>query len=362
MADADKYSAIDRYVDWQAAEKIALKLLSSGPAVSPQDADQAVAELYDVAESSLGYVQEASELTALGEATTRVIDRKTWVRHNLTSARHTLAPAAHSYQQRVGSSSGSSLFGRMSGAELASVLAFLGRRVLGQFDPFVSANPGQLLLVAPNIVKVERQLDVVLSDFRLWVCAHEQTHRLQFAAAPWLADHLVGLVSQALCGVAAPSDDTPHVAAGMLSRIPKVFGENNGGLAALAPQTAVRDVVDQITAVMSLLEGHADYVMDDVGPEVIPSVAHIRSAFSDYRRSGGAPGRLFRRVIGLEAKLRQYQDGATFVQTALRHTSIAEFNRVWERPENLPTLREIHNPVAWLGRLGAAAAPPASKV
>lgn len=362
MADTDKYSAIDRYVDWPAAEKVATKLLNPGPAVSAQDAEQAVTQLYELATSSLTYVQDVTELPNAGDAEVRVVDRKTWVRHNLISARHTLAPAAKKHTANTNPSVKHSLLGQMSGAELGSVLAFLASRVLGQFDPFVSSGPGQLLLVAPNIVKVERQLDVDPSDFRLWVCAHEQTHRLQFAAAPWLADHLITLVSEVLTGVVEPTDETPNIATGMLSRVPKLWSGADRGLTALAPQPHVRETIDQITAIMSLLEGHADYVMDDVGPEIIPTVAEIRTAFSAYRRSGGLPGRLLRRLIGLEAKLKQYQDGAVFVRTALRHTSMAEFNRVWEHPQNLPTLHEIHNPVAWLARLGAAAAPPASKV
>ena len=138
-------------------------------------------------------------------------------------------------------------------------------------------------------------------------------------------------------------------------------GRDGGGLSLIeAVQTPEQRVVlDRLTALMSLLEGHAEHVMDAVGPEVVPSVATIRKRF-DARRSGGSPvQRVLRRLLGIDLKLKQYADGNRFVSAVVDEVGQEAFNRVWESPETLPTRAEVNDPPAWIARvLGAADAQP----
>jgi coenzyme F420 biosynthesis associated uncharacterized protein len=112
-----------------------------------------------------------------------------------------------------------------------------------------------------------------------------------------------------------------------------------------------RAVLDRLTAVMSLLEGHADFVMDGVGPSVIPTVDAIRAKFTSRRAGGNPLDQLLKRLLGLDAKLRQYQDGAAFVRHVVDRVGMDGFNRIWTGPNTLPTKNEIANPDAWVSRL-----------
>lgn len=361
MTDSN-FCAIDGYVDWAVADRTAARLITRGPAVAPDIARQAVAQLHDFASVGLRHALEVTGLNVAGEAVVEVVDCPTWATYNLKAFRRVLAPAAQIVGERSVTGAGRRLVARAAGIELGSVLAVLGGRVLGQYDPFITDGPGRLMLVAPNIVKLERRLDVDPTDFRLWVCVHEQTHRVQFAAAPWLADYLLDLMTQILVELAGSTDGIGQSPAQVFARIPDLLRRPQNPSTRQQSGSQVGALLDQVTATMSLLEGHADFVMDEVGTEAISTVAHIRETFSDYRRGGTPVAQLVRRVTGMDSKLKQYEYGAEFVRNVLRHTSMAEFNRVWQGPENLPTLAEIHAPVAWLARLGAAAATPARKV
>ena len=216
------------------------------------------------------------------------------------------------------------------------------------------APAGRLLLVAPNVAHIERELGVDPHDFRLWVCLHEETHRVQFTAVPWLRDHLRGQIR----GFLEQTDLDPSA---MFSQFRQGFeqlgriargGGDEVSFIDLVQTPAQREIIDRVTAVMSLLEGHADVVMDGVGPEVIPSVSTIRERFQQRRGSGNWLDQFLKRVLGLDAKLRQYRDGAAFVRAVVAEVGQDGFNAVWASPDHLPTKAEITDP-ARLGTPGA---------
>src|SRR5581483_6375418 len=209
------------------------------------------------------------------------------------------------------------------------------------FDPF-HGDAGRLLLVAPNVVHIERELEVDPRDFRLWVCLHEETHRVQFTANPWLADHLKAEISN-LTGTL----DVSAILDEGLGRIAEAFKPGGPTLVEVLSTPEQREVIDRITGVMSLLEGHADVVMDGVGPTVIPSVEHIRKAFTVRRRGVGVMDRLIRRLMGMDAKMAQYRDGAAFVRTVVDRVGMDEFNSIWAGPHTLPGKADILDPESW---------------
>ena len=215
---------------------------------------------------------------------------------------------------------------------------------------------GRLLLVAPNIVHVERELDVDPHDFRLWVCLHEETHRTQFTAVPWLRDHIESEIQEFL----AQTDVDPATLLERIREAAQSFvgarpeGEESEGrsLVEIVQTPAQREILARLTAVMSLLEGHADYVMDGVGPDVVPSVAEIREKFQKRRASGaGRLDQALRKLLGLDAKLRQYRDGERFVRAVVDEVGMDGFNRIWTSPNTLPTKTEIAKPADWIARV-----------
>jgi coenzyme F420 biosynthesis associated uncharacterized protein len=219
--------------------------------------------------------------------------------------------------------------------------------VLGQFDPFHEPS-GRLLLVAPNVVHVEREIEADPHDFRLWVCLHEETHRVQFTAVPWMRGHLFSEF-QALAETVEPQRFLDEG----VQRIAEAI--RNGGrgqnLFELLGSPEQKAILDRVTGVMSLLEGHADVVMDGVGPSVIPSVEDIRGKFNQRRQGVGTLDRILRRLLGLEAKMAQYRDGARFVRAVVDKVGMEGFNAVFAAPDHLPSLAEIHDPDAWVARV-----------
>jgi coenzyme F420 biosynthesis associated uncharacterized protein len=241
---------------------------------------------------------------------------------------------------------------KVTGLETGGLLAFLSTKVLGQYDINAGGAP-RLLLVAPNVVHTEREMDVVPADFRLWVCLHEETHRVQFTAVPWLRPYMIDQV-HTLARELAPD---PKALIGTIEeaarRLPGILRGEGGSLLDLLTTPEQRQRIARITAVMSLLEGHADVVMDEVGPDVVPTVRTIRDRFT-ARRGGTDPmDRLVRRLLGLEDKMRQYRDGAVFVRGVVADVGMDGFNRVWSSPETLPSPEEIGDPRAWVRRVHA---------
>ncbi|MGK5497143.1 zinc-dependent metalloprotease [Streptomyces sp. URMC 125] len=366
-------------VDWNLAAATATRLVRPGPDVSREEAREAVAELRRHASASEEHVRGFTRMVPDGAADTPVfvVDRPGWIRANVAGFRELLSPLLDKVQARRGNGPGGAVLGvvggKVTGVEVGMLLSFMASRVLGQYETFappgrdLPGGPGQgggrLLLVAPNIVHVERELDVDPHDFRLWVCLHEETHRTQFSAVPWLRDHIEGEIHAFL----GETDVDPST---LLERLREAVQSMSGGsrpwadgagedadgggrsLVELVQTPAQREVLGRITAVMSLLEGHADYVMDGVGPQVVPTVAEIREKFQK-RRAAGA-GRLdlaLRRLLGLDAKLRQYRDGERFVRAVVQEVGMEGFNRVWTSPNTLPTKAEITRPAEWIARV-----------
>jgi coenzyme F420 biosynthesis associated uncharacterized protein len=336
-------------VDWDLAVRIGSRLAGDGPEVGPEDAVEVVAELRADAERSTGLVRDFTGLAAADhQAPVLVVDRAGWVQANADGFRVAISPMIEKLAaKKAPSGLGLAIGSRVTGAEVGGLLGFLAGKVLGQFDPF-HAPDGRLLLVAPNIVHVERELDVDSHDFRLWVCLHEETHRVQFTAVPWMRDQLFSEI-----GAIADTLEPSTVLEGGLQRLTEALksGVRGGSLIDVMGTPEQKEILDRVTGMMSLLEGHADVVMDGVGPRVIPSVASIRKKFDRRRKGVGTLDRLLRRLLGLDIKMAQYRDGAEFVRGVVDKVGMAEFNAVWERPEHLPSKAELTDHDAWIGRV-----------
>lgn len=341
-------------VDFDLAARVGVRLAPAGPAIEPAQADEVVAELRMLAREARSPVRETSGMIATDDtATTVIVDRAQWVRSNVVGFREVLAPLLAEMDQRVnGPSLVKEIGSRATAVELGVVLGWLSGKVLGQFEAFVPVGIApRLLLVAPNIVTIERALDVPTRDFRLWVCLHEETHRVQFGAVPWLADQIRADVHTFLMARGGTLDLLRRIGALFEAVAAVVRGADTTTLVTAMASPEQREAFDRITAIMTLLEGHADHVMDEVGPEVVASVALIRERFE--RRRGGATGfdSVARRVLGVDAKLKQYADGARFVREVEEMVGRDGFNQVWAEPTHLPTRAEIADPSAWVERV-----------
>ncbi len=349
-------------VDWNLAVATAQRLTGAGPSVTGSDARSAVTELRTLAAEAESHVNAYTGLDgSAASAPLVIVDRGNWAQANAQSMRTMIAPLERKLQSERDVSGSRRLGAKMTGLQTGALLAFLSNKVLGQFDPFWSGpdgasgaeSHGRLLLVAPNIVHVERELDVDPHDFRLWVTLHEETHRVQFTAVPWLREHLAGEIE---AFVAATDVDASAFAARVRETVSALAdaarsGRDDVSILDLVQTPAQKDVIDRVTALMSLLEGHADVVMDGVGPEVVPTVQTIRRRFQRRRNAPQGLDRTVRKLLGLEAKMRQYRDGSAFVKAVVDRVGMVGFNRVWESPDTLPTPAEIVDPQAWIRRV-----------
>ena len=334
-------------VDWDFAVTVGSRLAGPGPTVATNEALAAVAELREGAERSTPLVREFTGLgTEAGTAPVLVVDRGGWIQANADGFSKILAPIVRKLVEKKGEPGAvaGAIGSRVTGAEVGLMLGFLGTKVLGQFDPFHDPH-GRLLLVAPNIVHTEREIGADPTDFRLWVCLHEETHRVQFTANPWLGEHLLDQMN-AVAGTIEPSALIDG-----LRRGAEAIRSGNGSVLDLVSTPEQKEILDRVTGVMSLLEGHADVVMDGVGPTVIPSVAQIRKKFNQRRQGVGTLDKLLRRLLGLDAKMAQYRDGAAFVRHVVDKVGMDDFNVVWSGPDTLPSKAEIIDPDAWITRV-----------
>lgn len=335
-------------VDWGFARSVATRVAGEGPVVTPAEAGEVVAELREDAMKSTGYVRDFTGLDATdGTAPILVVDRPAWIRANTEALQAASRPLVDKMAEKAGSGFTQRIGSKVTGAEVGGLLGFLAGKVLGQFDPFHDP-AGRLLLVAPNVVHVERELDVDPTDFRLWVCLHEETHRVQFTAVDWMRDHLFSEV-EALSNTIEPT----NLLEGGVERIAEALkaGRNGASIVEMFSTPEQREILDRVTGMMSLLEGHADVVMDGVGPQVIPTVDRIRAKFTKRRQGVGTLDRILRRLLGLEAKMAQYRDGAKFVRTVVDKVGMDEFNAVWASPANLPSKADLADPEAWIRRV-----------
>jgi coenzyme F420 biosynthesis associated uncharacterized protein len=340
--------------------------------VSPFEAIDVVEQLRRFADESVEHVQTFTGLVApLPGPPTLVVDRQRWLDVNIDGFALQIKPLL----DKIAATRPSQLSGvvgavgrRAAAVEVGFLLSFVGSRILGQYEPFLpsigldaGAGHGTLLLVAPNVVAAEREMRLQPADFRRWVCLHEETHRVQFTAVPWLREHISGLVRKFLLA----TEVDPGVVVTWANNVARAVGDTvrgKGGFSIvdLVTNPDQRRLMDQLTAVMSVLEGHAEYVMDGVGPAVVPTVADIRTAFNARRAGRSSLDSLLRQLLGLEAKMRQYRDGERFVSAVVGSVGMAGFNQVWAMPANLPTLDELHDPAAWVARVHVpdpAAAP-----
>ncbi|WP_281966327.1 zinc-dependent metalloprotease [Serinicoccus marinus] len=354
-------------VDWDFAAAAATRIAPAGPRASRREVADLVAELRSAAARAVEPVAQTAQLsTPPGTPEALVVDRAGWIRANCASMGAMLEPvldevvarkrtADRARAERAGrelpeiGATSQAISSKVTGTEVAGLLSWISTKVLGQYDLAPQGTPA-LMFVAPNVLAAERELEVDPGDFRLWVAVHEETHRVQFTAVPWLREHLIERARSMGTRIMPEPDHLGQRLREIAAALPGVLrGEEDITQVVATPEQ--REKLAEVTAVMSLLEGHADVVMDEVGPSVIPTVAWIRRRFTQRRKGAGNVDKLLRRLLGMEAKMRQYKDGAVFVRGVMDQVGVEGFNRVWTSPDTLPRPTEIADPQAWVARV-----------
>jgi coenzyme F420 biosynthesis associated uncharacterized protein len=350
-------------VDWGMAERVAARVAGREPFARSYHFASLQPDFAELTSRAERLVGETTGLWSLaGPARARVTDRAGWVRANIASFQRLLRPVLDKFEQKMTGGPMAPLARMAAGAEMGAMLGWMSTRVLGQYDLLIieEENPHDqdiVYYVGPNVLALEKLFAFPPDEFRLWLALHEVTHRAQFTGVPWMRQHFLGLVEQSVAVVDA--DPARFFAA--LDRIVDGFrtGTNplkDGGIMALVASAEQRQVLDQISGLMSLLEGHGDVTMDRAGEGHIPSAERFGRVLRQRRQSAAGLTRLLQQLIGLEAKINQYEQGERFIEVVERSGGTALLDRAWEDPGNLPSIVEIREPDRWIERIGPAAA------
>jgi coenzyme F420 biosynthesis associated uncharacterized protein len=349
---------VNDQIDWALAQRVAARIAGQEPFAASYHADGLERDFTDLTAQAQVYVEAETGFTsAAGPARARVVDRADWVSANVSSYQRMLRPVLQRLGERMNGPA-AALSGKVAGAELGAVLGWMSTRVLGQYDLLVledehPEDQDLVYYVGPNILALEKRHSFPPGEFRLWVALHEVTHRTQFTGVPWLRPYFLDLVSQ-LMETADPDPAKLYAALGRIadSLRTRTNPLEEGGLAALFASPEQREVMDRVGGLMSLLEGHGDVTMDRAAAERVPSAPRFARVLRARRAEMGAATKFLQRLIGLEAKLAQYEQGEKFIAAVEDVGGPELLNRAFEQPENLPSMEEIKDPALWLARLG----------
>lgn len=347
-------------VDWALAERIAIRVAGTEPFAGSYHADSLVPDFAELTAEAEELVEAETGLRSLaGPARARVTDRAGWVRANVASFQRLLRPLTDKVGGRLGNGPLAPITRKAAGAEVGALLGWMGTRVLGQYDLLVvdddTADQQDLVYyVGPNVLALEKRFGFPPREFRLWLALHEVTHRAQFTGVPWLRPHFLALVDETLGAV----DTDPTRVLHALRRVADGVREGrnpltDGGLAHLFASPEQADALQRVAGLMSLLEGHGDVTMDRAGADRIPSAARFSRVLRARRRQVSPALRLLQQLLGLEAKLNQYEQGEKFIAAVEGVGGSALLNSAFEGPMNLPTLAEIRAPERWIERMRA---------
>lgn len=346
-----------RLIDWDAVRGIARRRLGAHGAPLAADARAAAEAFYRDALARIEPIVAAEIGAELPRAleTPAVVDRRQWIELNLV----TFEALFERVEQIVtDATTGTDTPGRalarivnrsLGNQQLGFLLAFLARKVLGQYDvSLLAVGPGargRLHFVEPNITATAATLRIPLQDFRTFIALHEATHAFEFEAYPWLRDHFAGLVAESIEGLAAESG-------GMGARLRTALTRRGSGHwmeRMLTPKQLA--TFHQTQALMSLLEGYSNHVMNAAGERLLPGFTRLHERFERRNEARNALDRLILRLTGLDLKMAQYETGERFAATVIARRDRSFLNRVWEGPEMLPTLEEVRDPEQWISRI-----------
>ncbi|MDE3133889.1 MAG: zinc-dependent metalloprotease [Acidobacteriota bacterium] len=341
-------------IDWIVAEWIAARIAGEGRAPSP------TIDLAPIAADAQRRVVAYTGLTPTGPLPPpEGVSRRQWVASNIASTRALIEPMLERLTEHLGpvKPAAQLWLGVTGSSEVGLLVGYLAQRVLGQYELVLlkeraDGHPPRLLFVLPNLGEAIRRFDADEREFVTWVALHEVTHAVQFGGVPWLQDHLAGLIRELLESAEARMARSRRLHIPSRATVERVArAALKADLLGMLASEPERAVMDRAQAVMAVIEGHAEHVMDAVAPELLPSLPQLRRALDERRRVQSPFGRLVSRLLGLEMKLKQYERGKRFCDEIVRAGGPEALRYLFSAPEALPTLAEIEDPSAWVARV-----------
>lgn len=356
----------DGLIGWDHVREIAvaaLELQRDKPAPISEDMiDQYQNMLRDSQEQVAAY----TGLAATGMPTmVEVFTQEDWIDANLASFKFLFDPISERYVKLIEEMEGEkSAAGRSTrriarsvlSVQIGIIMGYLARNVLGQFDLSIPEpeRGSRLYVVENNVRRVELEARLEPREFRQWITLHEVTHSFEFHCNGWLREYLSSSMQEYLNGIDWRGLSRPDLFRKMREGRAGVKQDDAlraGGLISIIATPEQRAILCRLQAVMSVLEGYSNHVMDGVGKDLLPSYEEMKERFERRRESKSGAERLFQRLIGISLKLQQYKIGQAFVDAVVDEESVEFLNRVWVKAENMPTLDEVNSPAIWIDRM-----------
>lgn len=348
--------AAERLIDWNTATLVGDRVAGTGALLTALERARLVEDFGELVPLSEKLVRDFAGL-APQERKARgwVMTRRQWLEANLRGFERVLEPFAHKIMARQGEGALARVRRTVLGAQVGGLLGYLGHRVLGQYDILLPPDDdGLLYFVGPNVAGLERRFGFPPREFRLWLALHETSHLVQFSAAPWLRGYVTGLMNDYLSTIDLDPGWLLQSLRRALDDLRSGRTEHRGfGWVFLLMTPDQREMVRRMQAVMSLLEGHANFVMDAVAEDRIAQAAWFRRTLHDRRNKTGVE-KAFQKAIGFDVKVKQYDLGQRFVADVVATVGLKRFNRAWESERTLPTIDEVRRPEAWVARVAAS--------
>ena len=339
-------------VDWATARTVARIVAGRDPLVTSYLGASLDADFGALTVMAEELVAEHTGLHAPGHVRAVVLDRREWVDSNLASMRNLLDPLMQRFGEQMAHNPFAPIGRRIAATEMGALLGYLAQRVLGQYDLLVPDDRGEAVYyVGANVLGLEKRFAFRPRDFRLWIAIHEVTHRAQFVGVPWMRGYFMSLVQQVFQLV----DPDPRTLTRAVSNAVEAIrrGQNpldEGGLVSLIASPEQRGVLGQVQSLMSLLEGHGNVVMTDLGARHVAGEERMARVLHQRRQTGGIAQQI-QKLLGIEQKMRQYEVGEKFVRGVIEIGGERAIDHAWVGPENLPVLAELDDPSAWLARV-----------
>ena len=353
-------------VDWDRALDIALRM-NKESALSASEREELSGYYSELVESCVPLITEytATELPE-GARETFAFDRVDWIHANLAGFKRMFAPIEEldagpgRKRGRVSRVVGS-VNQTVLSAEIGMLLGYMAKRVLGQYDlALLGREPvtsGKLYYVEPNIRGIERKLDLPKDDFRMWLALHETTHAFEFEAYPWVREHFNGLLEHYMGFMREDAEylkqgvDGLKVMARRVREGRPTDTSDGGSWIESFMNTEQRDVFVRMQALMCVIEGYSNHVMNAVGRDLLPNYDLISKKFEERQKHRSTGEQLFARLTGLNVKMEQYRQGEAFVNAIVDRHGREAIDRLWSGPESMPTMQEIRDPSLWTDRI-----------
>lgn len=355
-------------IDWDQARGIAITM-NRGQALTASERQTLDQQYRDLVEQCVPLVADyTGDTLPDSRERTFAFDRVDWINANIDAFRTLFAPIESLYTDEGGEKSVAAVMlgglnRRVISAELGLLLGYLARRVLGQYDlALLGREPittGKLYYVEPNIRAVERNLNLPPDQFRMWLALHETTHAFEFESHPWVRAHFNSLLTQYMEFLKQDAEQLKHGVKGLKIFVQRARSRGTAGgswiEAVMTPEQ--RQLFNQMQAMMCVIEGYSNHVMNIVGRDLLPSYDSIAEKFARRQRERTTSEQLFARLTGLDVKMEQYRLGEAFVNHVVEERGHAAIRQMWSGPEALPSMAEIREPARWLARMPAAALP-----